>query len=93
MGKLNKSGLVSSLVEKGFTKVEAEKAVDTIFGDIADAIVAKKNVTIPHFGRFLCGTREPRIYVHPKTQQATPIGERNDVSFKEAKTLKKRMNL
>ena len=86
---MNKASLVEKVQEVlGGTKVEAEKAVDTVFGNITDSLAAGTDVSVAGFGIFTAKMRAARTARNPRTGEAIQVPAMKTPKFKAAKALK-----
>ena len=86
---MNKAALVEKVHEVlGGTKVEAEKAVDTIFGSITDALKGGDEVSVAGFGIFEAKMRAARTARNPRTGESIEIPAMRVPKFRAAKALK-----
>ena len=72
----------------GSTKVDARKAVDSIFEAIKKDCKKSGEVQIPGFGKFSVRNRAARMGRNPRTGQAIRIGASKSVGFKPATAFK-----
>ena len=92
MSKINKNDIVTMVQEEAYlSKKDAKAAVDLTFSFIAEALEAGRDVDISNFGSFNVKTRKERVGTSPETHEKITIKERKMVSFKEAKSLKERI--
>ena len=92
MSKINKNDIIEMVSEEAYlSKKDAKAAVDLTFEFIAEALEAGRDVDIANFGAFNIKTRKERIGTHPETHKQIKIKERKMVSFKEAKSLKEKI--
>ena len=86
---MTKKELVSALAEKtGFTKKDAECALNATLEIIATELASGNEVQLSGFGTFSVKTRAPRDGFHPQTGESIQIGESKTPSFKAGKNLK-----
>lgn len=83
----------ASLVEKvqavlGGTKADAERAVDTVFDSITDAMKGGQEVSVAGFGIFAAKKRAARTARNPRTGETVKVPEMNVPKFRAAKALK-----
>ena len=74
------------------SKVEAERIVKAIFGEIRHAIIRDEPVSIPGFGKFVVIERKARRGVNPQTGESIQIPASKTVKFKVSKSLKEDVN-
>lgn len=88
----------SELVEKlsyaagSLNKKEAEIVVNTIFGQIGDALANGDRVEIRGFGSFTVREREAREARNPKSGEIVSIPNKKTPFFKTGKELRARVN-
>ncbi len=86
---MNKTELISEVAKKcGFSKKDAEKAVNATFEIITDALCANDKVQLVGFGGFETKTREARMGRNPKTRETIEIPAATVPVFKAGKALK-----
>ena len=89
MSKINKNDIIEMVQEEAYlSKKDAKSAVDLTFSFIAEALEAGRDVDIANFGSFNVKTRKARVGTNPETHEKMMLKERKMVSFKEAKSLK-----
>lgn len=89
MSKINKNDIIEMVSEEAYlSKKDAKSAVDLTFDFIKEALEAGRDVDIANFGSFNIKTRKSRVGTNPETHEKIIIKERKMVSFKEAKSLK-----
>lgn len=90
---MNKVALVEKLSEAlGTTKVEAEKAVDTIFDSIVTTLRRGDEVSVAGFGKFSVKNKAARMARNPKTGEQVPVAASRAAKFTVAKALKEALN-
>ncbi len=86
---MNKAELVSAVAEKtGMSKKDSEKAVNSAFDTITEALAAGDKVQLVGFGAFEVKERGARIGRNPKTKEEIEIPASRVASFKVGKALK-----
>lgn len=86
---MNKAELVSAVAEKtGMSKKDSEKAVNTAFDTITEALAAGDKVQLVGFGAFEVKERGARIGRNPKTKEEIEIPATRVPVFKAGKVLK-----
>ncbi|NIP57447.1 MAG: HU family DNA-binding protein [Gemmatimonadetes bacterium] len=90
---MNKSELVDAVADHtGFTKADASRAVDAIFGTddgvIARELVRRNRVQITGFGTFEAKKRKARTGRNPRTGETIRIDATVTPSFRAGKGLK-----
>ena len=91
---MNKTELVAALTEKaGFSKKDAEKALNAFVDVITDALVAGEKVQIVGFGSFEVKDRPERVARNPqKPEEEITIPASKAPVFKAGKSLKDAVN-
>ncbi|MBO7483808.1 MAG: integration host factor subunit beta [Alphaproteobacteria bacterium] len=88
-----KSELIMRLVEKAnLSKLDAQKAVDTIFDEIILALSEGGRVELRNFGILSVRTRKSRIGRNPKTGEKVQVQSKRVPYFKAGKAVKKALN-
>jgi integration host factor subunit beta len=89
-----KSELILRIAEQNphLYEKDAEAIVNTILGQISDALVAGDRVELRGLGTFSLRTRGARQGRNPKTGAAVPIEEKKTVAFKPGKGMQARLN-
>ena len=90
---MNKSELVDAVADKtGFTKADASRAVDALFGTddgiIVEALADDERVQITGFGTFEAKHRKARTGRNPRTGETIKIAATKTPSFRAGKGLK-----
>ena len=86
---INKSGLVDQVHQTiGGTKVDAEKAVDSIVTTIIDTLKQGQEVSIAGLGIFSTKMRAARQARNPRTGEAIQVPAMRVPKFRAAKALK-----
>lgn len=91
---MTKSELIQKLAEKNphlFLR-DVEKIVDTIFGEITEALVKGDRVELRGFGAFSVKEREPRVGRNPRTGETVQVDAKRLPFFKTGKGLRERLN-
>ena len=91
---MNKTELVAALTEKaGFSKKDAEKALNAFVDVITDALVAGEKVQIVGFGSFEVKDRPERVGRNPRdAKQKIVIPASKAPVFKAGKSLRDAVN-
>ncbi|MCK5285703.1 MAG: HU family DNA-binding protein [Candidatus Pacebacteria bacterium] len=86
---MNKQAIVEVVQEvlEG-TKVEAEKAVDSVFEAITKSLVNGEDVSVAGFGIFSAKMRAARTARNPRTGEAIQVKAMKVPKFRASKTLK-----
>lgn len=86
---MNKASLVEKVQEVlGGTKADAERAVDTVFDTVVDALKGGNEVSVAGFGIFSAKKRAARTARNPRTGEPVEVPEMNVPKFRAAKALK-----
>lgn len=86
---MNKQDLVAKVQEVlGGTKVDAEKAVDTVFDNITNKLKSGGEVSVAGFGIFVAKQRAARTARNPRTGESLQVPAMRVPKFKPAKALK-----
>ncbi len=89
---MNKQELVAKISEeKGISKTEATRVVETVFEIIIDELKAGEMVKIPGFGNFVVKTRKARTAVIPLSNKKVIVPSYKTVGFKPAKSFKEQV--
>ena len=78
--------------EFGFNRKLCLDIVNDIFEIIIDGLKTDKKVKIHNFGTFKLNNKRSRIGRNPKTKEEAVISERNVITFKPSKEVKKYIN-
>ena len=85
---MNKADLVAKIAgDNGFTKADAEKALNSAIEGISDALKKGDSVTLIGFGTFSISKRSARKGRNPQTGAEINIPAKNVVKFKAGKGL------
>ena len=86
---MNKQALVEAVHEVlGDTKAAAERAVDTVFASITDALKKGEDVSVAGFGIFSAKERAARTARNPRTGETIQVPAMRVPKFRAAKALK-----
>ena len=86
---MNKQELIAAIAtDSGLTKVEAEKALNSVTTNITAALRRKDKVTLVGFGTFSTSDRAARIGRNPRTGETINIAATTVPKFKAGKELK-----
>ncbi len=86
---MTKAELIESVASKvDLPRAIAERAVNTMFEDVVEALKQGDKVNISGFGTFSVSTRKARIGRNPKTGESIEIAASRAAKFKAGKTLK-----
>ena len=86
---MNKTELIAAITEKtGFTKKDAEKALNSVVDVITESLVNGEKVQIVGFGSFEVKTRPARVARNPRTGEEIQIEASKAPVFKAGKALK-----
>ena len=91
---MNKTELIAAITEKtGFTKKDAEKALNAVVDVITDALTKGEKVQIVGFGSFEVKDRPERVARNPQApDQEITIPASKAPVFKAGKSLKEAVN-
>jgi integration host factor subunit beta len=91
---MTKSDLVQKLSEQvtTLTKKECEVIVDTVFGNMKDALQRGEKIEIRGFGSFTVRVRRAKEGRNPKTGEKVSIPEKRIPFFKVGKELRELVN-
>jgi integration host factor subunit alpha len=78
--------------EVGLSRHESASLVETILGEISQALVKGANVKISSFGSFLIRDKGGRVGRNPKTGEEVPIAPRRVLTFRASQVLKSQIN-
>ena len=86
---MNKADIINHVHEAlGGTKADAERAVETVFGTITNAMKDGEQVSVAGFGIFEAKLREARTARNPRTGESVPVPAMRVPKFRAAKGLK-----
>lgn len=90
---MKKNDLVTLVAEQtGLSKKDTEKALETAFAVIGDALAAGDKVQISGFGAFETRQRAARVGHNPRTGEQIEIAAAKTPVFKPGKTLKDKVD-
>ena len=91
---MTKSELVQRLADKNphLYLRDIEKIVDTVLGEITDALVRGDRVELRGFGAFSVKGREARTGRNPRTGESVTVEAKAMPFFKTGKELRDRLN-
>lgn len=78
--------------EVGLSRNESAELVESVLGEIAEALARGEQVKISSFGSFAVRQKGQRIGRNPKTGQEVPILPRRVLVFRPSHVLKNRVN-
>lgn len=86
---MNKADIINKVHEElGITKVDAEKAVETVLASIVDSLKAGQEVSIAGLGIFSAKMRSARTARNPRTGEEVQVPAMRVPKFRAAKALK-----
>jgi len=90
-----RSELVQAIAAENpqLTKEIVENLIDTIFGEITNALAANRRVELRGFGAFSTRAREARTGRNPRTGTSVAVSAKRVPYFKPGKELRERLNL
>lgn len=71
---------------------DAERVVDTIFGEITEAMARGDRVELRGFGSFSVKSRDARVGRNPRTGESVSVDATHIPFFKTGKLLRDRLN-
>jgi len=90
---MTKADLIESVASKvDLPRATAERAVNTLFEDMVEALRQGDKVNISGFGTFSVSSRKARVGRNPKTGESIEIAASRAAKFKPGKTLKDSLN-
>ncbi|WP_279379512.1 integration host factor subunit beta [Polymorphobacter arshaanensis] len=94
-GSMIRSELVQAIAAANpqLTKEIVENLIDTIFGEITEALAANRRVELRGFGAFSTRARDARVGRNPRTGTSVSVSAKRVPYFKPGKELRERLNL
>ncbi len=91
---MTKSELIQILAKKypHLYLRDIEKLVNTVFGEISNAMCEGRRVELRGFGAFSVRERSARIARNPRTGEKVPVDKRFTPYFRMGKELRERLN-
>ena len=90
---LTRAELTEAVYEEvGLSRNESAELVETVLGEMSNALIRGESVKISSFGSFTIRNKSERIGRNPKTGEEVPITPRRVVIFKPSHVLKSRIN-
>lgn len=91
---MTKSELIQALARKHphLYLRDIEKLVNTVFGEISEALVDGRRVELRGFGAFSVRERAARQARNPRTGESVSVGTRFAPYFRMGKELRERLN-
>lgn len=90
---ITRADLANSIYEQvGLSRNESSDLVESILGEMADALAQGDHVKISSFGSFSLRQKAERIGRNPKTGEEVPITPRKVLVFRASHVLKDRIN-
>ena len=90
---MNKSDLAGEIAETtGYTRAEATRLVELVFGRIEGALARGEEVSITGFGIFRCRERRATTGRNPRTGEAMHIAAQRSAMLRPSKALRKALN-
>ncbi len=90
---MNKNDLVSAVSSSAsMSMADASKAVDSVFGNIANTLQGGNEVRLVGFGTFSVADRKATTGRNPRTGETIQIPARRQAKFKAGKALKEAVN-
>lgn len=88
-----KTDIINSIYKRvGFSRSEAEQAVEVVFNVIKENLQKGERVKVSRFGTFNVHSKNQRIGRNPKTGKEIIISPRKVLSFKASQILKDIVN-
>ena len=78
--------------EIGLSRSESTQIVESIIGEISDALVRGEAVKLSSFGSFMVRHKNGRVGRNPKTGEEVPIDPRRVLTFRASHVLKSKIN-
>jgi integration host factor subunit alpha len=75
----------------GLSRLDCANLVESILGQISDAIVSNGSVKISGFGTFLVRKKGARVGRNPKTGEEVMITPRSSLTFRASNKLRERL--
>jgi len=75
----------------GFPKTDCAKIVDSVLGQICEALGHGEMVKLSGFGTFVIRSKSERLGRNPKTGEMVPIAGRRVLSFRASQQLRARL--
>lgn len=90
---MTKSELIQLLAKRypHLYQRDIELLVNTMFGEISQALIAGNRVELRGFGAFSIREREPRAARNPKNGATVKVGKRRAIYFRTGKELRERI--
>lgn len=93
MSTLTKIDIVGKVAERcGFSKLEANDLVETVFESIKTALESGENVKISGFGNFVLRDKKARMGRNPQTGDSMELSSRRVMTFKVSQVLREAVN-
>ena len=90
---LTKKEIIKSIyMQLGYSKKICETLLDEFFDILLEKLILYRKVKISSFGTFSLREKKERIGRNPKTKVNAVIKQRNVITFKASKELKKYIN-
>ncbi len=91
---MTKSQLIAAMTKR-FPHLylrDAENLVNTVFGEISQALEQGNRIELRGFGAFSVRKREPRVARNPKNGDKVKVGARYAIYFRAGKELRELVN-
>ncbi|MEO0673352.1 MAG: integration host factor subunit alpha [Pseudomonadota bacterium] len=90
---LTRADLADAVVARvGLPRNESQDLVETILGEISQALADGENVKLSSFGSFSIREKAERVGRNPKTGEEVPITPRKVLVFRPSTIMKDRIN-
>jgi len=89
---VTKTELIEAVAKDlGLSRVDAQRTVEQVFGNITDGLIRDGKVQIQGFGTFQTKHRKARMGINPQTKQPMQIPASRTVGFKPGQDLKSKV--
>ena len=90
---MTKAELLSAIAKKGgYTKKDAEKALEAVIGTVTDTLAKGEKVSITGFGTFEIRERGEKTCINPRTKKKMVCPPSKAPAFKAGRALKEAVN-
>jgi DNA-binding protein HU-beta len=91
---MTKSDFVAAVAAKaGFTKKDAEKAVNAFTGVVSESLVKGESVQLIGFGTFEVRDKKATTAINPRTKEKIEVAAKKVAKFKAGKVLNDSVNV
>ncbi len=89
---MTKTELIDAVAKDlGLSRVDSQRTVEVVFGNITNGLIADAKVQIQGFGTFQTKHRKARMGINPQTKQPMQIPASKTVGFKPGQDLKSKV--